>query len=196
MVSALQSLASALLSVQASDASGTAVAFERGFGAALDLVRGQTDRGRKVIFIGNGGSATTASHQALDYWKNGRMRAIAFNDVALLTAISNDYGYEALFEKAIEMFAEAGDVLLAISSSGRSPNVLNGVAAARERGCSVITLSGFDEHNPLRKLGDVNFYVPSRSYGEVEIVHLAVCHAMVDRIIAERGLPIVAPGTR
>jgi D-sedoheptulose 7-phosphate isomerase len=191
----VRTLITALLRVEASDGAGHALGFDAGFSAAVDLIRAQTERGRKVIFIGNGGSAAAASHQAVDFWKNGGMRALAFNDAALLTCISNDFGYEQVFEKPVAMFADEGDVLLAISSSGQSENVRRGVAAAVDRRCRVLTLSGFDAYNPLRKLGDVNFYVPSRSYGEVEIVHLAICHGIVDTLIAERGLTIVAPGT-
>jgi D-sedoheptulose 7-phosphate isomerase len=141
---------------------------------------------RKVIFIGNGGSAAVAAHQALDYWKNGGIRALAFNDGPLLTCIANDYGYPHVFEKPIEMFADPGDLLVAISSSGRSENILAGCRAALAKGCAVITMSGFKPDNPLRALGAVNFYVASSSYGHVEIAHLALCHCLVDTIIARR----------
>jgi len=112
------------------------------------------------MFIGNGASAAIGSHQALDYWKNGGMRAVTFNDLALLTAVSNDFSYAEVFEKPIEMFADAGDILLAISSSGRSENILRGADAARKQGCRVITFSGFRPDNPLRSRGELNFYVP------------------------------------
>jgi len=138
-----------------------------------------------VIFIGNGGSAATASHQAIDYWKNGGMRAVAFNDASLLTCVSNDFGYQHVFEKPMEMFADAGDVLFAISSSGRSENILRGVAAATIKGCHVVTMSGFAPDNPLRRAGYLNFYVPSQSYGYVEITHLSLCHCIVDCIVDE-----------
>lgn len=135
---------------------------------------------QKLIFIGNGGSAAIASHMAIDYWKNGGIRATAFNDHALLTCLGNDYGYEHVFQKPIEMLSQSGDLLVAISSSGRSPNILNGVKMARKKDCAVITLSGFKPDNPLRTLGDLNFYVPSRVYGFVEMTHLAICHAALD----------------
>ena len=178
-----RSLAEVLLRVEASDAGGVALGFEPGFAAAVELVRTQTGRGRKVIFICNGGSAAISSHQSVDYWKNGGMRAIAFNDTSLLTCVGNDYGWPQVFEKPVEMFADAGDVLIAISSSGRSENIHRGARAARAKGCRVITMSGFTADNPLRGLGDLNFYVPSRAYGEVEISHLAICHAILDWII-------------
>lgn len=134
----------------------------------------------KIMFIGNGGSAGICSHQAIDYWKNGKIPAIAFNDPSLLTCISNDYGYEHVFEKPIEMFAKKNDVLIAISSSGKSKNILNGAKIAKKKGAFVVTMSGLSKSNPLRKRGDLNFYVPSNSYGHVEISHLILSHTFLD----------------
>ena len=172
--------------IEGFDRAGDALACSEAMDRAVALVRGQTAAGRKVIFVGNGGSAGIASHQAVDYWKNGRMRAVSFNDGALLTCVGNDFGYAHVFEKPIEMFADAGDVLIAISSSGRSENILRAAHAGARTGCRVITLSGFAPDNPLRRLGEVNFYLPSDSYGYVEITHLAICHCILDTIIASR----------
>jgi D-sedoheptulose 7-phosphate isomerase len=119
---------------------------------------------------------------ATDFWKTGGIRAMAFNDGALLTCMGNDYGYEQVFAKPIQMFAKPGDVLIAISSSGQSANILLGAQAARQKGCQVITLSGFKPDNPLRSLGDYNFYVPAQIYGAVEIVHHSICHCLLDMI--------------
>lgn len=135
--------------------------------------------GLRVIFVGNGGSAAIASHMAIDYSKNGGVRALALNDPAALTCLANDFGYEQVFAKQIEYQAQSGDVAVLISSSGKSRNMLFAAQSARSAGCLVITLSGFDRDNPLRKLGEVNFYVPSRDYGVVEISHLAILHSMV-----------------
>ena len=154
--------------------------------AASALIKDATALGRKVIFVGNGGSAAIASGMAIDYWRNGGMRAVAFNDAALLTCISNDFGYQHVFEKPVEMFSDRGDVLIAISSSGQSENILRGVEAGEKAGCRIVTLSGFARTNPLRELGDLRFYVPSDAYAHVELVHQAICDAIRDRIIAER----------
>ncbi len=185
-MSFLSGLVDVLGRVEAADAEGRPLAVDAALAAAVDLIRRRTVGGGKVIFIGNGGSASIASHQAVDYWKNGGVRAIAFNDSALLTCVANDFGFAHVFERPVEMFADAGDVLIAISSSGQSENILRGVGAARRRGCHVITLSGFKPDNVLRYSGDLSFYAPSTSYGEVEITHLAICHGIVDRIIEER----------
>lgn len=156
------------------------VPFYEGVGIVIRKALAAHAKGCKLIFIGNGGSSAIASHMAIDYWKNGGIRATAFNDAALLTCVSNDYGYEYVFEKPIEMMAQEGDLLIAMSSSGLSQNILKGVAAAGAKECGIVTLSGFSADNPLRLLGDVNFYIPSGSYGHVEIAHLSICHAMLD----------------
>lgn len=147
---------------------------------SIDMIKKSAAKGNKVMFIGNGGSASIASHMAVDFWKNSRIKAVSFNDSAQLTCLSNDFGYRHVFEKPIEMFAEPGDVLIAISSSGKSENILRGVKAARRKRCRIITMSGFKKNNPLRKAGDLNYYAPSDSYGFVEIAHSAICHLFAD----------------
>jgi len=136
--------------------------------------------GDKLIFIGNGGSAAIASHLAIDYSKNGQLRALAFNDASALTCLANDFGYEHVFARQLEFHGRPRDMLIAISSSGSSANILAAVATARTLGLMVVTMSGFEDDNPLRKSGDVNFYVRSREYGFVEIGHLSLCHAALD----------------
>jgi D-sedoheptulose 7-phosphate isomerase len=180
-------LAALFSSVEVTDLHQGRVELSKGLLTAVDLVATQTAMGRKVMFIGNGGSAAIASHQAVDYWKNGGMRAIAFNDSSLLTCISNDFGYPQVFVKPVEMFADPGDVLVAISSSGRSENILSAVNTARKKECKVITMSGFAADTPLRLRGDLNFYVASDSYGHVEIVHLTLCHCILDTIMSRRA---------
>ena len=139
-----------------------------------------------VLLVGNGGSAAIASHQAVDLWKNGGIKAVAFNDASLLTCIGNDYGYENVFAKPIEMFAKPGDLLIAVSSSGKSANIIKAVESAKKMGCSTITFSGFSPVNPLLKLGDLNFFLPSDSYGIVEVGHLLLIHSVIDQVIKEK----------
>lgn len=143
-------------------------------------MRAAHDRGNKLIFVGNGGSASICSHMAIDYSKNGGMRAIVFNDGAALTCLANDLGYEQVFSKQIELHARADDILIAISSSGRSANILNAADQALRRDCRVYTLTGFDPENPLRSMGDVNIFLASREYGFVEVGHLMLLHAVLD----------------
>jgi len=161
--------------------------FNQAIADAIALINKCSDSGKKIMFTGNGASAAISSHMATDFWKNGAVKAIAFNDSSLLTCISNDYGYQYVFEKPIEMFAEKGDILIAISSSGRSINILRGTKKAIENNCKVITLSGFKSSNPLRKLGNINFYVPSECYGYIEIIHQAICHCILDILIENKN---------
>jgi D-sedoheptulose 7-phosphate isomerase len=139
-------------------------------------------RGNKLIFVGNGGSAAIASHMATDYSKNGNVRALAFSDASMLTCLGNDLGFEKVFAKQIELHAREGDLVFAISSSGRSPDILAAVAAAQAACCTIVTLSGFSSDNPLRRTGDFNFFIDSDRYGFVEIGHLTICHAVLDLI--------------
>lgn len=182
-------LIASLKNISASGKNGQSLVFLDAIESACKLVTTQSGAGRKLIFIGNGASASISSHMSTDFWKNGGIRAVAFNDSSLLTCIGNDYGYKHVFEKPIEMFADSGDILFAISSSGKSENILRGVEAARSRNCHVVTFSGFQETNPLRALGDINFYVPSGGYGPVEIIHLSICHCIIDTIIDHRNKP-------
>lgn len=173
-------LGSLFKETQVTDAKGAPLELSQGIREAISLIQSKSAQGKKIIFIGNGGSSSIASHQATDFLKNGGIKAIAFTDPSLLTCISNDLGYPRVFEVPIKMLAEGEDVLVAISSSGRSENILRGVEAARGKGCEVITMSGFTSDNPLRKTGRLNFYVPSDSYGYVEISHLTLCHCILD----------------
>lgn len=141
------------------------------------------DMGGKVFFIGNGGSAAIASHMAADWSNRAKVSAFALNDAAALTATANDYSYEEVFRRQVLRHIDAFDMLVAISSSGKSENILKAAEAANDIG-AVITLSGFAPDNPLRKLGNVNFYVPSSDYGIVETAHLAILHALLDKVAA------------
>jgi len=172
--------------IMATDGQAKSIEFTAAAEKMIELIVSCRATGKKVIFIGNGGSAAIASHEALDSWKNAGIKAMVFNDAALLTCISNDCGYEVVFAKPIEMFADQGDLLVAISSSGQSASIINGGKAAADKGCRIITLSGFQPDNPLRRMGELNFYVPSDSYGHVEIIHHSICHYVYD-MIAERN---------
>jgi len=157
--------------------------FEQGIENTCKTVKKCSSVAGSVFFIGNGGSSAIANHMAIDFWKNAKIKSLSFSDSALLTCISNDFGYEHVYAKPINFFAGPKDVLFAISSSGRSKNILNGVTAAKSKQARIITLSGFDSNNPLRAMGICNFYVPSCEYGLVEIVHQYICHCIVDMLI-------------
>ncbi len=181
--------------MQATDVAGAVLALDdaarRAVGLALDAKR----LGARVIFVGNGGSAGIASHMATDWLKNGGFAALCFNDSAMLTCISNDLGYDQVFALPLQRHGRKDDLLFAISSSGKSESILNAAAAARSASMKVVTLSGFGADNPLRRLGDLNFWVPDGHYGFVEIAHLTLCHAILDIVMGWRkvgDLPVVA----
>lgn len=180
----LDDLRSIVSAAQFTKVSGEQVAAQSALELLSDRVRATHVGGGRLMFIGNGGSAGICSHMATDYSKNGGLRSTAFNDASVLTCISNDYDYSEVFAKQIEWHGRGEDLLIAISSSGRSPNIMKGVAAAKARGAGVVTLSGFKPDNPLREMGELNVYLASESYGFVEIGHLTVLHAVLDYTIA------------
>jgi D-sedoheptulose 7-phosphate isomerase len=175
-----ETLAGLIRNAEATDRAAQVLSLDQAFKRMRDAAHAAHDAGNTLIFVGNGGSAGIASHLAIDYSKNGGLRALAFNDASALTCLGNDVGFDNVFAKQLDFHARPGDLLVAISSSGRSANILAAVDKARERGCGVVTYSGFGEDNDLRRTGDVNFYVRSRLYGFVEVAHLSLCHAVLD----------------
>ena len=145
-----------------------------------------SENGKKVIIVGNGGSAAMASHVSVDLTKNAGIRSINFNESDLITCFANDYGYEHWVEKAVEFYGNRGDVFIGISSSGSSENILNGCHAAQKNNfAKVITFSGMNSENPLRKLGDINLWVDSKAYNHIENIHQFWLLAIVDVIIGK-----------
>ena len=140
----------------------------------------------KIICVGNGGSAAMASHVTVDFTKAAGMRAINFNEADLLTCFANDYGYEHWVARALEFYADEGDLVILISSSGQSPNMLNGAKQAQEMGLPILTLSGFRSDNPLRTLGDANLWVDSTAYNIVEMTHHVWLLAIIDYLIEQK----------
>jgi D-sedoheptulose 7-phosphate isomerase len=148
-----------------------------------DLVVTANKIGNKVIIVGNGGSASIASHLTVDFINAAKIKAINFNESSIITCFSNDYGYENWVAKALECYASTGDIVILISSSGQSQNILNGAETAKSMNASVVTLSGFSSDNPLRQLGDINLWVDSNAYNTVEMTHHIWLLGVVDYII-------------
>lgn len=146
--------------------------------------------GKKAIIIGNGGSAAIASHFSVDLTKNARIRCINFNEADLITCFANDYGFENWMKEAVSFYGDKGDILIAISSSGKSKDIINACISARENDFSkIVTFSGFDENNPLKKYGDLNFWVDSKAYNLVENIHQFWLLAVIDLIIGKSEYP-------
>lgn len=144
----------------------------------------------KLIIAGNGASASIASHVCTDFTKQAKVRAMCFNEPNLITAFANDYGYENWVKHALEFYAQPNDVVVLISSSGKSPNLVNAAKYAQEQGLTVITFTGFASDNPLKTLGNLNFWVESKAYNIIECTHMIWITAVVDAIIgkAEYGV--------
>jgi D-sedoheptulose 7-phosphate isomerase len=139
--------------------------------------------GGRLILAGNGGSAATVSHAAVDFTKQAKIPAICFNDVSLITAFSNDYGYDKWVEKAFQQLSLPNDIFICVSVSGNSPNLVNAALLAKKTNHKVITFTGKSRENTLYKLGDINFFVDSSAYNIVEAIHLIWLTSLVDMII-------------
>jgi D-sedoheptulose 7-phosphate isomerase len=151
-------------------------------GRVVDALRNAREKGKFIFIVGNGGSASTSSHFACDLSKaatsecGNRLKALALTDnIALLTAWGNDSCYDDVFAEQLVNVLEPGDVLIAISASGRSPNILKAVRLATSLGATTIGLSGFDG-GELALLVDLGVVIPSNDYGHVEDLHLMLEH--------------------
>ncbi len=170
-----------LASCEFTDATGQSLGIEAGIQRAMQYLREIRAQGNRVYLVGNGGSASIASHATTDFMNVVKLRAHTLHDSSILTCMTNDYGYENAFARMLSQVVVKGDVLIAISSSGKSQNIRNAAATVREMGGIVVTLSGFDRANPLRRLGDLNIWLDSSDYGFVEIGHQFVLHNIADR---------------
>ena len=141
---------------------------------------------KKIILVGNGGSAAMASHVSVDLTKMCKIRSVNFNEADLLTCFANDYGYENWVKKALSFYADKGDLLICISSSGQSKNIINGAKFAKKIGCKVVTLTGFDKKNEVKKIGHINLWLNSKNYNLVEMTHHIWLLSIVDFIAKAR----------
>jgi len=173
-------LADLVANCQITPMNGVQLGVEAGIGQLLSVLQRARSNRASVYVIGNGGSAAVAAHLVNDLVKVGRVRAFTLHDSSLLTCLANDYGYENAYAQALAQMALPGDVLIAISSSGRSMNIRNAAAQLWGKGGTVITLSGFAADNPLRTLGDLNVWVDSTDYGMVEVGHQFILHHLSD----------------
>ena len=142
---------------------------------------------KKILIFGNGGSAAIASHFSIDLTKNAKIRCTNYNESDLITCFSNDYGYERWVEMAIKYYGNKGDVLIVISSSGKSKNIINGcIAAKKKKFLKIITLTGHSINNPVKKLGDINLWANSKAYNYIENIHQFWLLSLVDLIIGKK----------
>lgn len=133
-----------------------------------------------IFFCGNGASATMAEHMSHDWFQNARVNTTTCAETAHITAISNDLSFDEVFSYRIRRILSLRDMLVAISSSGNSPNIIKAVEAGKEKGAYCVTLSGKGEGNAISRMGDLNFYVPLPTYGLVESAHALLLHGALD----------------
>jgi D-sedoheptulose 7-phosphate isomerase len=141
--------------------------------------------GKKMMFAGNGASASVSEHGAVDFTKQGKVRGMTFHDPNLMTCFANDFGYDHWVAKAIEHHGDDGDAVVLISVSGESPSVVNAARYAKERGMAVVAFTGRRPGNPLASLADIDFHVPSDAYNVVENVHGIWLTATIDYVIGK-----------
>lgn len=152
-----------------------------------DLIIKVRKKNCKVMIFGNGGSASIASHFSLDLTKNANIRCLNLNEASLITCFANDYGFSNWVSKSIKFYGDKGDLLILISSSGKSKNMINAAKIAKKYKISnVVTLTGFSKKNLLKKNGDLNFWVESKSYNYIENIHQIWLLSVVDLIIGKR----------
>ena len=149
--------------------------------------------GNKIIFVGNGGSAAMASHCSVDLSKNAGIRSINFNEADLITCLANDRGFENWVTEALKLYADKGDVVVLISSSGKSDNMINAAKYCNQNFLTLVTVTGMDKRNPLKSQNDkgsytdsdLNLWVNSKAYNLIEMVHhfwlLCICDMIIGK---------------
>lgn len=177
----LSRLTGVLGALAVTDGDGAAQDPDEAFESLAGWVRQCAKDKARLYFVGNGASASMASHFAADIAKMSGAPAEVFTDPALVTAMGNDDGFENVFAIPLRQRMRPGEVLVAVSSSGNSPNVVRAVETARELGGKVATFSAMGRNNKLRGLGHLNFYIPAETYGMAESGHAALLHHLVDR---------------
>ena len=154
---------------------------------SVELIKKKIKTNNTVYIAGNGGSASIASHVSVDFVKVAKVKSSTFNNSNLITCFANDYGYENWVKEAIKAYCFNNDLLILISSSGKSLNILNAAKYCKDTNIDLITLSGFNKDNELSKLGKVNFHIDSKNYNHIEMTHHIILLSIVD-ICTENSL--------
>lgn len=188
----IDALSALLACMEVTDAAGAPVPADEAY-ARWRAMAFQVRSARRMLYmVGNGASASMACHFTADIGKNVKIHTQVFTDPSLVTAMANDISYEESFATPLRTWGTAGDMLVGISSSGNSPNIVAAARAARELGMSVVTLSAMGEENKLRALGDLNFYIRAKTYGNAETGHAAILHHWVDAMLGEVEVPALS----
>ena len=179
----LKEFSRAVVDTKVTDKTGTELPLQEGINKSLDMINSIRETQSNLYVIGNGGSAAIASHAVIDFMNVGKISARTLHDSATLTCMANDYGYENAFSNIVKYTLKPKDILIAISSSGQSENIIAAVETSKSNDSTVITLSGFKPDNKLRTTGDINFWSNSADYGIVEIAHQFILHNIADRLV-------------
>ena len=177
-------LTDVLSGLQATDGHDSSLEHQAGFNELLRLTLEARNNHNSIYLIGNGASASMASHIAADLCKNAHLSTEVFSDSSLLTAVANDVGADYIFAVPLQRRGKKGDLLVAISSSGKSKNILEAVNTARKIEMKIVTFSAMKPENVLRKSGDLNFYVNTDTFGLAESAHAVLLHYWVDMVSA------------
>ena len=154
---------------------------EKQLNEAIKIIKKTIKNSGKIYIVGNGGSASIASHVSVDFAKVARVKSSTFNNANLITCFANDYGYENWVTEAIKAYMNKNDMIILISSSGTSKNIVNAAKYCKKKSINLLTLSGFKKNNPLSKLGKVNFYINSNQYNFIEMSHHIILVYLVDK---------------
>ncbi len=147
-----------------------------------DKILSAAKKKKKVLLLGNGASAAIASHLASDLTKEAGIKALTVNNTSLITALSNDWGYETWMKSALQFYADKGDIIILISSSGQSKNIVKAAKYAKKRGIFLATLTGFSKNNPAGEIADINLWVNSSCYNTIECTHMIWLTAIVENL--------------
>ncbi len=149
----------------------------------VKLIKKKSKNKKNIFVFGNGGSASTANHFAVDMTKNAKIRTQTFSNDNLITCFSNDYGFEKWILNCIKSYVQKDDLVIFISVSGNSKNLVNAVKYCKKNKIYSYSLTGVKKNNQLNKLSDEYFWVNSKSYNQVEIIHHIIMLLVVDLII-------------
>ena len=158
---------------------------ERKINLIYKMIKDTSKKGGIIYIAGNGGNASTSSHMCTDLTKNAKIKSMSFNDANLITCFANDYGYENWLKAAIKYYVKANDLVVLLSVSGKSKNLINAANFCKKKKIKFITITGAKKNNPLSQKGIINYWIDSKAYNIVETLQMAILASIVDRIIGK-----------
>ncbi len=179
----VEKIVSIMEELSITDKDGKNIDIDEGFRILEKKILELKKNKNSLFVIGNGACASIASHLSADLAKNGKIRTRVFTDLALLTAMANDNGYKNVFSDSMEIWSNTGDILVTISSSGNSQNIIKAIETAQNIGVFCISLSAMKKGNTSRRIGDLNIYIPAKEYGNAEVIHSMILHYLTDNML-------------